>query len=314
MSELLAPTSEGAGPAAPPVRLTPLLIICLGLALQVVARYEWGFLKANEWQLAHIGIGVAWVLVVLVAFHGLGILRRISTRTWVLLGVGVGCFAIFWYYGRVNGYRRFFGPMGTEGLEPLYGFFYFSAMALLLRLIIPYAFARYAFGLRPSDLGLGRSGSKGAHFRWIYLALFLFVLPVVIYVSTTAPFLAKYPMCKGIVSPEGGIPFASFFAFECAYLLIFVSGEAFWRGYLTFSGERDLGLYAVAIMLVPYVTGHFGKPLAETLGAIATGVVLGVLALRHRNVWLGVVLHYAVALSMDLLAVLNKGHVIYFGD
>ena len=97
---------------------------------------------------------------------------------------------------------------------------------------------------------------------------------------------------------------------EAFYLLIFVSGEAFWRGFLTFSLERDFGLYALALMIVPYVTAHFGKPLPETLGAIVAGGLLGWLALKHRSIWLGVAVHFAVALTMDLLAIHYNGFTI----
>ena len=59
---------------------------------------------------------------------------------------------------------------------------------------------------------------------------------------------------------------------------------------------------------------HFGKPLPETLGALAAGLTLGFLALKHRSVWYGVAVHYGVALSMDLLAVRGNGFVITMGQ
>jgi membrane protease YdiL (CAAX protease family) len=47
---------------------------------------------------------------------------------------------------------------------------------------------------------------------------------------------------------------------------------------------------------------HYGKPMAETYGAIIAGVVLGTLAMRTRSIWGGVLVHCAVAISMDVLA------------
>jgi hypothetical protein len=47
------------------------------------------------------------------------------------------------------------------------------------------------------------------------------------------------------------------------------------------------------------------------MGAIVAGCVLGFLALRHRSIWWGVALHYAIALSMDLLSIFNNGYVVY---
>ena len=58
---------------------------------------------------------------------------------------------------------------------------------------------------------------------------------------------------------------------------------------------------------VPYCMIHYGKPMPETFSAIGAGIVLGLMSLKTRSIWLGAVLHVAVALSMDLLALWHKG-------
>jgi len=69
-----------------------------------------------------------------------------------------------------------------------------------------------------------------------------------------------------------------------------------------------LGLYAIFVMMVPYVLIHaFGKPFGETLGAILTGLVLGALAMATRSIWFGYLIHVSVALTMDVLALAHKG-------
>jgi len=50
---------------------------------------------------------------------------------------------------------------------------------------------------------------------------------------------------------------------------------------------------------------HFGKPLPETIGAIFAGIVLGSMSLKSNSIWLGVLLHFSVAISMDFFAVWN---------
>ena len=55
-------------------------------------------------------------------------------------------------------------------------------------------------------------------------------------------------------------------------------------------------------MVIPYCMIHFHKPLPEVFGAIVAGIVLGWLALETRSLWGGVLLHVAVALSMDVAA------------
>ena len=147
---------------------------------------------------------------------------------------------------------------------------------------------------------------------WLYLGLYLVIGPALFFASLGSDYLAKYPLARDIIDPAtNGIWIGHFLVYEALYALVFISGEGFWRGYLTFGSERDLGFYGLSFMLVPYVTGHFGKPFSETLGAIVAGSLLGFLALKHRSVWLGVALHYGVALTMDLLAVWRNGFILY---
>ena len=317
LGALLRLEAPGAGLHVPRVRITAVLIIFALLALQVVARYEWGFLDGAQWQAVHIALGLVTALAVIRLFHGPGFLSRVRGETWFVIFGGAAFFCLFWYFGRTDSYREYLAPHVDQSavFAPIYGFIYFSLGALLFRFFVPFASQRLLFGRRPGELGARASSNPTAptvkRVGWVYLVLFLGVLPFVVMVAQTKGFQAKYPLCRTMISPEGGIALEHFLIYEGFYLLIFVSGELFWRGYLTFGTERDLGLYGVVLMVVPYVTGHFGKPLPETLGAIAAGSVLGFLALKHRSVWLGVVLHYGIALSMDLLAVQATGIVIY---
>jgi membrane protease YdiL (CAAX protease family) len=292
------------------------LMLC-ALSVQVVARYKWGFLEDKDWQFLHVLLGWGLCLGIFALFHGARALRLISRRTWVVLGIGLTCLLLFWYFGRSDGYRRFFGnpPLDHTTFWPIVPFLYFASMATILRLVIPFSIASRTLGLPPRELGLGLAATdrsvKGI--GWIYLALAIGIAPFVVHAAGTAVFQQKYPLARDLIDPDGGVWFWHLVVYQAFYFLVFLSGESFWRGFLTFGMERDFGLYALPLMCVPYVTGHFGKPFSETLGAVLAGAVLGFLALRHRSVWFGVALHYAVALSMDLLAIHAQGAVIYFG-
>lgn len=319
LTALLSPRTAGMGEHTP--RLNPLAFaLMLGLlALQVIARYRWGFLEHKHWQTVHVLIGWSVCAGVYAAFHGVSALRRVGRDTWFVLGFGLGCLTLFWYFGRSDGYREIFGapPMDHDTFWPLVPFMYFATMATVLRLVVPMIAARFVLGRHPRDLGLPGPGHRhGAvpGIPWVYVALFCGMAPVLVVAAQTAAFQAKYPLAHDIIDANGGIWIAHLLVYEAFYFLVFLSGESFWRGFLTFGTERDLGLYGLAFMAVPYVTGHFGKPMSETLGAIAAGCVLGFLALRHRSVWWGVALHYSIALSMDLLAIANAGWVVHGGD
>ena len=312
---LSQPSTPGMDASSPRAHWLPLCLMALCLAAQVVARYRFGFLPENTWQGLHILMGLSGCLLILTLFHGRAMLQRVSAKTWAHLGIGIIAFLLFWHLGRIDSYHRWWADSvnPSDAFAPVYGFIYFASASTLFRLIVPFVTVWLLFSTRPRDLGLSL---KGAGWResptplWpVYLLLFICVLPFVIYVADTAPFLAKYPLGRAMIH-KGAIALEHLFVHECFYLLIFISGEAFWRGYLSFGLERDFGLYALPMMIVPYVTAHFGKPLSETLGAIVAGAILGWLALKHRSIWLGVALHFAVALTMDLLAIHYNGFTI----
>lgn len=317
---LVAWDTVGRGHEAPRPRLLAFAIVLALLALQVVARYRWGFLADKDWQWAHILIGWGVIAGVLLAFHGRGARALLTRRVVVVLATILVGLLVFWYAGRSDSFRRFFPDFKAEAgsILAIAPFMYFSLNGFFWRLVVPFATARLGLGLSPASLGLPLLPSqrqptglpRAAHraIPAIYLALFLGVLPFVAMVADSPAFLAKYPLSRDMVAADGAIPLGHFIAFEAFYLLIFLSGESFWRGFITFGLEKDLGLYGLLVMLVPYVTSHFGKPFSETLGAIAAGLVLGFLALKHRSVWLGVALHYGVALSMDLFAISHHGY------
>lgn len=319
LGALLSPRTAGMREDTP--RLNPLAFgLMLGLlALQVVARYQWGFLEEKWWQTVHVVIGWGGCLAIYALFHGWRAVTKISATTWFVLGLGLVCVTVFWYFGRSDGYRDIFGspPLDHETFWPLVPFMYFATMGTLLRLVVPMLAARFILKRRPSAFGLpiGRGHRQGAvpGVHWVYVALFVGMVPVLVIAAQAASFKAKYPLAYDIVDPNGGIWIAHLLVYEAFYFFVFFSGESFWRGFLTFGTEKDLGLYGLAFMAVPYVTGHFGKPMPETLGAIAAGCALGFLALRHRSVWWGIALHYSIALSMDLLSIANNGYVIHGG-
>jgi membrane protease YdiL (CAAX protease family) len=89
--------------------------------------------------------------------------------------------------------------------------------------------------------------------------------------------------------------------------LQFFGLEFFFRGFLLHSLKPSLGIYSIFVMTVPYCMIHFAKPLPETFAAIFAGIFLGWLSYRNGNIWMGFVLHCFVALSMDVMALLNKG-------
>jgi membrane protease YdiL (CAAX protease family) len=157
--------------------------------------------------------------------------------------------------------------------------------------------------LRPgeplSSFGWGAAGLRGHGLT--YLLLFAAVLPVVAGAALRPDFLKTYPFYS-----LAGRSAVDFLAWEALYALQFLSLEFFFRGFLLHTLKRDLGAHAIFVAVVPYCMIHFSKPLPEALGAIVAGIVLGTLSLRTGSILGGAMLHVAVAITMDVLALAQK--------
>jgi len=89
--------------------------------------------------------------------------------------------------------------------------------------------------------------------------------------------------------------------YEIPYGSDFVSVEMFFRGFLIFAFYRYLGPYVVLPMIVTYCVLHFGKPLTESISSIFGGYILGIIALNHKSIWGGVIIHMGVAWTMEVV-------------
>lgn len=179
----------------------------------------------------------------------------------------------------------------------LMSFGWWSAAKVLGYLAIPMIVVKL-LGLRLGDVGLGVAGFR--RHVWIYGALFLAILPLVVAASRTEAFAATYPFYR-----QAARSWTDFLAWEAMYALSFLALEFFFRGFLLFTVEKTLGAHAIFVAVMPYCMIHFGKPALESAGAIVAGLVLGTLALATRSIWCGVLIHVSVAWTMDLLAMVR---------
>ncbi|MBM4394464.1 MAG: CPBP family intramembrane metalloprotease [Deltaproteobacteria bacterium] len=211
-----------------------------------------------------------------------------------------------WYFGRPDFYHARIAPHVPPDAPfgYLYPFMYFSLSCVVLRSVVPLLLVRFVLRRRPRDYGWHPRGTF--EYWWGYLGLFVLVIPFVVYASTLPSFLDRYPFCSEAIR-DNRVQIADFVVSQLFYGLIFLSGESYWRGFVAFGLERRFGYAGILVMVIPYCMSHYGKPVAETYGSILAGIVLGFLALRHRSFWLGVAVHWAVAMLMDVLAIARRG-------
>ncbi|SFI73941.1 CPBP family intramembrane glutamic endopeptidase [Nitrosomonas sp. Nm34] len=171
--------------------------------------------------------------------------------------------------------------------------FYFILPILVIVLVIKEKLSNY--GLAPNY--------SFSNYR-PYLIMIISMAPLVVYFSGTDGFLASYPFYK-IGKNENFYP--NFVIWELFYFLQFIALEFLFRGFLLHGTKRRFGVYAIFVMTIPYCMIHFGKPLPETIGAIVAGIVLGAMSLKSKSIWPGVMLHYGIAIMMDLSVLYRKG-------
>lgn len=154
-------------------------------------------------------------------------------------------------------------------------------------------------------IGLYGLSNRNQHIK-AYLLLYLFVLPFLLYASFTPDFQSYYPSYRPIVGSLFSLPaWLTTLLYESVYMVDFVMVELFFRGVLVIGMISLLGRKSVLPMIAVYVALHFGKPMLETCSAMLGGYVLGALAYQTKHIWGGVIIHMGIALTIDILGLLQ---------
>jgi len=194
-------------------------------------------------------------------------------------------------------FAKYFGNSEFSGLFPA---FYWYLGSFIMLFLIPLLFTGRVLKRPYKQMGLGlgdwRFGLKAV------LVMYFAFLPILAVVSYSPVFQAKYPLFAAAKS--SGLHFV---LYQLAYAVYFIGWEFIFRGFMLFGLKPSMGFYAVFVQTIPFTLLHFGKPQIETIAAIIAGVLLGYLALRTRSFWYGWLLHSAIALTNDLLALGHKG-------
>lgn len=258
-------------------------------------RDAWNYLVTEQWDIIQKDVEP-------------GSPRKIHYDALLLLCWAAVALTFLEYYGHSGSifYRWFRKILPDSQYSPVYRHIYWSVACSSAYFILPLLtifFNRKKMRLR--DYGLSTKGFF--HHAWIYVVLFLIVLPAVIFVSYTPSFQNTYPFYH--LAHRSPFDLGLWWVF---YGMQFLFLEFFFRGYLLHGTKHALGVYSIFVSSVPYCMIHYGKPMPETLGAIIAGVALGTLSLRTQSVWSGFLIHISVAYSMDILSLWQKGKFSLF--
>jgi uncharacterized protein len=206
---------------------------------------------------------------------------------------------ISWYYTSRNFFRINFFPYYQNNSDVfLYEYLYWFIGDFLTFFILSIIVIKFILKENLRNYGL----QFGDYRTGLILSaiFFLVMIPAIWFFSAEPDFSEKYPH---LLSTRNN--YKEFFIYESGMMLYMISWEFIWRGFMLFGLKEKFGYYSVMIQMIPFVILHNGKPAAETFGAIAGGIALGVLALRTNSILYCVITHMGIMFTIDLISTLR---------
>lgn len=192
-------------------------------------------------------------------------------------------------------------PVVARALASVY-LDYWVAGNLVVYVVIPALVIHLVFRERLTDYGVKLRGAFSDF--WIYGVMFVFMVPLLFFVSTQEHFQRTYPFAQ---FNRADPLWPGYWRWAAQYAVQFFGLEFFFRGFLVHGTKHRFGSYAIFVMTVPYCMIHYLKPMPEAFGSIGAGVALGYMSLKTRSIWMGTAIHVTVALSMDLISLWRQG-------
>ena len=185
-------------------------------------------------------------------------------------------------------------------LAGLYHHYYWFLTSLITLLLLPMLVVKFGVKGRLRDYGCRLSNGK---LGWGFaIGGWMLMLPLLLLAVRLFPaFLAKYPLNK-----LAATSCKTLLLYELAYGAYLFAWEFFFRGLMLFGLEKRFGNYSILIQTIPFAVMHYSKPFPEAVGSIVAGLLLGVVAIETRSFIYGAAIHWLVAASMDLIAVMSR--------
>jgi uncharacterized protein len=143
----------------------------------------------------------------------------------------------------------------------------------------------------------------GNSMRALWPTLFIFgaLLVLLLPASRMPHFRMSYPLERGHTAT---LP--DFVFYEVRWGLYFFCLEFFYRGFLLFGLSRFIGWWAVIVQALAFTAIHYGKIPIEVAASLPAGIILGMLALRSKSFLPCFLLHWAVAVTLDVLVIWGR--------
>lgn len=229
-----------------------------------------------------------------------------NRRVWTLIAVACFCLLLVHYGKYSSNLADLIKWFGTDlyknfvrsDYRNLLGYLWWGSINLLGFVIVPMLTIRLWLKEPLHNYGW-QWGDTHKHWQG-YLLLTSPIICFAIIASFGNDFSNHYPFYK-----QANRSWFDLLAWETIYIAQFIAIEFFFRGYLVNGLHRKFGSLSIAVMCLPYLMLHFPKLWPESFGAILFGFFLGILALMSRSIWGGVFVHVAIALTMDIAALIQ---------
>lgn len=217
---------------------------------------------------------------------------------WILLLAPV-LLTLWVYGGKQVHFARIFPHLTAAPGWDFYATLYEYGTAFLLMGLIPMLFVKVVLKKTLRSMGIV-SGDWRAGGRILLVGIPIALLTAFLG-SGDAAMQAEYPLAKSVL---GAWPY--FVVIEAAYLVYYFGWEFLFRGFMLFGLEKRFGaLPAILIQTILSAIVHIGKPFSESFGAIAGGIIFGVVAWRTRSIFYPLVLHACLGIGTDLFIMLR---------
>lgn len=178
---------------------------------------------------------------------------------------------------------------------------WFASFSFVFYLILPLLLMKIFFGHRIAEYGLKTKGAFA--YGKFYIIFMAVMIPTIIFVARFPSFQNTYPFYK--IPPYTPL-WPTMFVWELFYFFQFVGTEFFFRGFLIHGLRHRFGFYVIFVSMIPYCMIHFQKPFLEAFASIIAGFLLGIMSLRTNSIIMGIMLHFGVALLMDICSLMLR--------
>ncbi|MFZ5831438.1 MAG: CPBP family intramembrane glutamic endopeptidase [Planctomycetota bacterium] len=217
-----------------------------------------------------------------------------QSRATVVLAITAPLLLLWKYYGSQGFFQGSIAPHLSLSVDPAaVGAFYRFGSAFLLLGVIPAIVVKAVFREQLRDYGVG-PGIVSQTLSSI--AMLSPVFAIAAWIGSFDPGVrAVFP-----INPQACASAAAFATHAAGYVLFYLGWEFYFRGFLQHGVREAFGDWnAILVQVAASALLHIGDPAAEAFGAIAAGLLWGMLAFRTRSLLSGTVQHAVLGITLD---------------